>query len=98
MLHLLSLTLLTSELIERIGSGDDVVLQQDMVWLVLQGHADQVKLLQLLANGCQVYVLQEMLAVQGIQHSAVLRGVKIIDYPGLVELTVKNPVIHTWCT
>jgi len=97
MLHLLSLAVLPQEVIERIGAADDVVLQQDMVWTVLQGHADNAKLLQLLANGCQVYVLQDMLAVHGIKNSAVLNGVKIIDYPALVELTVKNQVIHTWC-
>ena len=98
MLHLLSLAVLPQEIIERIGAGDDVVLQQNMVWTVLQDHADNAKLLQLLTNGSQVYVLQDMLAVQGIENSAVLTGVKIIDYPGLVELTVKNPVIHTWCS
>ncbi len=97
MLHLLSLAVLQQEVIERIGAGDDVVLQQDMVWAVLQDHADNAKLLQLLANGCQVHVLQDMLAVHGIKNSAVLTGVEVIDYPGLVELTVKNPVILTWC-
>jgi tRNA 2-thiouridine synthesizing protein B len=97
MLHLLSLAVLPQAVVERIGAGDDVVLQQDMVWTVLQGHCDNAKLLQLLANGCQIYVLQDMLAVHGIKTSSVLSGVKIIDYPGLVELTVKNPVIHSWC-
>jgi tRNA 2-thiouridine synthesizing protein B len=97
MLHLLSLGSLGTELIERIGAGDDVLLQQDLLWLALEGHAENVKLLQLLAKGCRVYVLQEMLVVNGIKHSLVLGGVDIIDYPGLVELTVKNPVIHTWC-
>ena len=97
MLHLLSLAVLSQEVVSRIGEADDVVLQQDLVWTVLLGHADNAKLLQLFAIGCQVYVLQDMLAVHGIKNSAVLAGVKIIDYPGLVELTVKNSVIHTWC-
>jgi sulfur relay protein TusB/DsrH len=98
MLHLLSLTVLSPEIVERIGARDDVVLQQGLVWAALKGHADNAKLLSLLAKQCQVCVLQEMLAVNGIENSAVLAGVKIIDYPGLVELTVKNSAIHTWCS
>ena len=97
MLHLLSLAVLPQEVIERIGFGDDVVLLQDMIWTVLCGHADNTKILQLLANSCQIYVLQDTLAMQGINKTLVLNGVKIVDYPGLVELTVKNPVIHNWC-
>jgi len=97
MLHLLSLSALQSEIVERIASGDDVVLQQGTVWAARKGHADNSRLLQLLAQHSQVYVLLEMLAVNGIELSQLLPGVNVIDYPGLVELTVKNPVIQTWC-
>ncbi len=97
MLHLVSLSPLRQEIVERIAAGDDVVLQQGTVWAALRGHADNAKLLQLLAQSTQVYVLKEILEVNGIVSSQVLAGVNIIDYPGLVGLTVKNPVIHTWC-
>jgi len=26
----------------------------------------------------------------------VLSGLEVVDYAGLVELTVRNPVIHSW--
>lgn len=96
MLHLVSQASLQQEIVERIDIGDDVVLQQGAVWAVLTGHVDNAKLLRLLALPCQVYVLREMLTVYGIEVSQVLTGIRITDYPGLVDLTVKNPVIHTW--
>lgn len=97
MLHLLSQAPLRQEIVERIVAGDDVVLQQSTVWAAISGHADNAKLIQLLAQSSQIYVLREMLEVNGIESSRVLEGVNVIDYPGLVDLTVKNPVIHTWC-
>ncbi len=97
MLHLLSQPPLQQALIERIADGDDVVLQQAMVWSAFTGHADNSKLLQLLARQCRVFVMQEMLTVNGIENSQILAGVDIIDYAFLVDLTVKNPVVHSWC-
>jgi len=97
MLHLVSQSPLQQEIVERMAAGDDVVLQQGTIWAALSGHADNTKLLQLIAEGCLIYVLREMLEANGIEASQILDGVNIIGYPGLVELTVKNPVIHTWC-
>ncbi len=97
MLHLVSQAPLQQEIVERIVVGDDVVLQQGTVWAALNGHVDNAKLLQLLALPAQVYVLRELLEINGIESMRILGGVNVIDYSGLVELTVKNPVIHTWC-
>lgn len=97
MLHLVSLSPLPQEVIERMAFEDDVVLQQGTIWSALSGHAENTKVSQLTVKGCRVYVLRELLEVNGIEASQVFSGVNIIDYPGLVELTVKNPVIHTWC-
>ncbi|WP_347986909.1 DsrH/TusB family sulfur metabolism protein [Methylomonas sp. AM2-LC] len=97
MLHLLSLPVIPPEILERIAPGDDVLLQQGLVWCARLGHHDNSWLLQLLDRNSQVYVLREMLSVQGICTSNILAGVQIIDYAGFVDLAVKNPVIHTWC-
>ena len=97
MLHLVSQSSLPQEIVERIAAGDDVVLQQGAIWAVLSGHADNAKLLSIFALPAQIYVLREILELNGIDFSEVLAGVNIIDYQGLVELTVKNPVIQTWC-
>lgn len=96
MLHLLSTGALQSEMVERIAPGDDVVLQQGVVWAALIGHADNAKLQQLMLKNCRIFVLQEMLTLNGIEISRLLPVIVIIDYPGLVELTVKNPVIQSW--
>lgn len=97
MLHLVSLSPLPPEVAERMAAEDDVVLQQGSIWAALKGHADNAKLSHLMAEGCFIYVLREILEVNGIDDTQILAGVNIIDYPGLVDLTVKNPVIHTWC-
>ena len=97
MLHLLQSPALTNAVVERIASGDDVLLHACTVWAVLEGHADNGMLSKLLDQQCRVYVLQEALTVNGIEINRVLTGIEIIDYAGFVALTVKNPVISTWC-
>lgn len=97
MLHLIADSFLSQALVERIASKDSVVLQAGSVWAATAGHQDNTQLNQLLSQGCDVYVLKDVLAMQGIDQQKLLPGVQAIDYPGLVELTVKHPVIHTWC-
>lgn len=97
MLHLISDAALSAAVIERIASGDDVVLQSGAVWAALDGHRDNAKLNLLLAQTVNIYALEDVLAMNGISHQHLLQGVNVIDYVGFVELTVKNSVIHTWC-
>jgi len=96
MLHLLSQLPLQAALIERIGSGDDVVLMDGAVCAARIGHSGNALLRQLLSRLCRVYALQEMLSVHGVQPQFLLSGLEAVDYAGLVELTVRNPVIHSW--
>jgi tRNA 2-thiouridine synthesizing protein B len=97
MLHLLSQLPLQTAVIERIGSGDDVVLMDGAVCAALAGHSGNALLRQLLSQSCRIYALQEMLLVHGVEPLLLLSGVESVDYAGLVELTVQNPVIHSWC-
>lgn len=97
MLHLLSQMPLQAALIERIGSGDEVVLMDGAVCAALTGHNGNALLRQLLSQSCRVYALQEMLLVHGVEQQRLLADVEPVDYAGLVELTVRNPVIHSWC-
>jgi tRNA 2-thiouridine synthesizing protein B len=96
MLHQLALANLSDALIERIGAGDDVLLQYGTLWALINGHVDNAKLLALQSKCCQLYVLTEALQVNGIEPERIMTGVELIDYAGWVALTVKNPVIHTW--
>ncbi len=97
MLHLIAESTLSQALVERISHGDDVVLQAGAVWAAFLGHRDNAKLSKLLSKGCNVYALCDVLAMNGISHQQLLAGVQPLEYAHLVELTVKNPVIHTWC-
>lgn len=97
MLHLISDAALSAAVMERIANGDDVILQAGSVWAAFAGHADNVKIKQLLSYPCAVYVLEDVLLMHGISRQQLLQGVKAIDYAEFVTLTVKNPVIHTWC-
>lgn len=97
MLHLFAQPVLDSASVERIAAGDDVLLQHGSLWAAFQGHAANSKVRALLAKPSRIYVLQAMLEVNGIAAEQLLEGVVCIDYAGLVALTEKNPVIHTWC-
>lgn len=97
MLHLISQLGLPQAVVERVAAGDDVLLQQSNVWSAVTGHDDNHKLQYLLSLPCRVYVLQELLAVNGILPQQLLTGVQVTDYPGFVALTVDNPAICSWC-
>lgn len=97
MLHLISDSSLSLAIVERIACGDDVVLLTGSAWSAYQGHQDNSKLSSLISQDCEIYILQDILAMFGIQHEQLLPGVHVIEYSDLVALTVKNSVIQTWC-
>jgi len=97
MLHLISQTPLNIAVIERIGSGDDVVFLEIAVWNICLGHVMNAPLQQLMDKACQLHVLQDELEMNGISPDKIMTEVLIIDYSGLVDLSVKNKVIKTWC-
>ncbi len=96
MLHLIAEDSLSQAVVERIAAGDDVVLQAGSIWSALIGHQDNCNIDALLLKPCQVYAMQDLLQANGMTGGQLLNGVVVIDYPELVELTVNNPVIHTW--
>ena len=96
MLHLIAENSLQASVVERIATGDDVILQGGVVWSVLIGHSDNQRLIDLIDRGCKLYALQDVLSAGGITEEQLLPGVQAIDYAAFVDLTVKNPVIHTW--
>ena len=96
MLHILALPRLDSATVERIAAGDDVLLQRGTIWALLPGHQDHPQLTRLKAKNCQLYVLADWLAVNGLLAKVPAQPVQVIDYPGWVELTVSNEIIQTW--
>lgn len=96
MLHLIVQLPVSGTILARIASGDDVVLQQRAVWSAVAGHVLQTKLERLMANQCRLYVLRDDMETNGIVEDQLVPGVDIIDYPGLVELSLANEVSKTW--
>ncbi len=96
MLHLIFRSPVDLAVIARIGNGDDVVFQEAAVWNAMGGHVLNTHFNQLMDKACHLYVLQDELDVSGISQEQLLAGVLVIDYSGLVELTVNNKAIKTW--
>jgi tRNA 2-thiouridine synthesizing protein B len=94
-LHLISQSPIETAIFERIDSGDDVVFLENAVLHILQSRSVSAKLTQLLSTN-RVCVLSNDIAVRGIVPGELIKGFEIIDYAGLVELTVNNRVIQSW--
>ena len=95
MLHLIFQSPIEMVILERIDPGDDVVFLENAVLRLLQKGYLNEALTQLLKRSC-LYVLSDDLVVRGIATDELVTGLEVIDYSGLVALTVKNPVIQSW--
>ena len=71
-----------------------VFLEKSVVHLLQNGKL-QDSLDSLLARG-RLYVLSDDIVVRGITSDELVKGIEVVDYSGLVALTVKNPVIQSW--
>jgi len=94
-LHLIFQSPVETAILERIDSGDVVVFLENAVLRILQNSSKSSALTHLL-NSNRLCVLSDDLAVRGIDADELAKGVEVIDYPGLVELTVNNPLIQSW--
>ena len=95
MLHLIFQSPIELALLERIVSGDEVVFLENAVLRILAKGSLCTRLMQCLEQN-RLYVLADDLEVRGIAVSELVTGIEVIDYAGLVALTVKNPVIQSW--
>lgn len=95
MLHLISQSPVETAVLERIDTGDSVVFLENAVLRVLHNGSLSETLMQLSARN-RLYVLSDELTVRGIRSEELVRGIEVIDYTGLVELTVRHPLIQTW--
>jgi tRNA 2-thiouridine synthesizing protein B len=95
MLHLISQSPIEKAVFERVAIGDELVfLDNAVLRLLQQGELQQT--LSALLKTHPLYVLKDTLAVRGIQPEQLVQGINIIDYPQLVALTIKHPVIQSW--
>jgi tRNA 2-thiouridine synthesizing protein B len=94
-LHLIFQSPIETAILERIDSGDVVVFLENAVLRLLLNSGMSDALAQQL-NSNLLCVLSDDIAVRGIGPDELIKGVMVISYAGLVELTVNNPVIQSW--
>ena len=95
MLHLIFQSPIEIAILERIDSGDEVVFLENSVLRILQKGSLNDSLIQLLKQS-RLYVLVDDIEIRGIEADELVNGIEVIDYPELVSLTVKNPLIQSW--
>lgn len=95
MLHLIFQSPIETALLERIDSGDVVVFLENAALRVLQNSSISDTLTRQLGSN-RLCVLSDDIAIRGIASDELVKGIEVIDYAGLVELTVNNLIIQTW--
>ena len=95
MLHIISSTPINQAILERTAIGDNIILIEDAVIGAVATTAysqDWKSILQYR----KVFALAADLVVRGLDADKIVKGIEIVDYPGFVQLTVDNEVIHSW--
>ncbi len=95
MLHLIFQSPIEAAILDRIDSGDVVVFLENAVLRAIQNSDISDALTQQLGSN-RLCVLSDDIAVRGIVPNELVKGIEVIDYAGLVELTADNPVIQSW--
>ncbi len=96
MLHLIFQSPIDTAVLDRMAHGDSAVFLENAVL----GVSRQGKLADVLADkrlSNRLCVLSEDMAIRGILESELVTGLEVVNYPGLVKLTVENPQIMSWC-
>jgi len=94
-LHLVFQSPIETAILERIDSGDVVVFLENAALWVLKNSGMSIRLTQQLDSN-RLCVLSNDIAVRGIAPDDLVKGFEVIDYAGLVGLTINHPVIQSW--
>ncbi|NOT12474.1 MAG: sulfurtransferase complex subunit TusB [Methylococcaceae bacterium] len=96
MLHLVFQSSIETALFERMATGDEAVFLENAVYRVLiKSHISGLLTQQL--SRSRFYVLSDDLKTRGLAPADLIKGIHVIDYSELVELTLQNQVIQSWC-
>lgn len=82
-------------MLERIETGDAVVFVGNSVLMTLR-RGFLAERLTAMSRVAFLHVLSEGIEMHGIAPDSLVAGIEVIDYPGLVELTLKHEVIQSW--
>lgn len=96
MLHLIFKSSIDNAVLDRMADGDVAVFMESAV-LGLMKNSKLADSFTCKLSSNRLCVLSEDMHVRGVQASEIVPGLEVIDYPGLVNLTVENPQIASWC-
>ena len=96
MLHLIFQLTKDNVVLQRIGSGDDVVFLENAVFRVNKGSFLAKEFQQMAHNNIHLYVLQPEIETRGFNSEQLCGEIEVISYSDLVVLTEKNKVIQSW--
>ncbi len=75
--------------------GSTILLIEDGVYAVTKGSTAESKLKATMAKDIRVYALWPDLEARGMQDT-VIDGIKLVDYPGFVDLVAENKNVQSW--
>lgn len=95
MLHLIFQSPIDPTILDRMAVGDVAVFLESSALNLLQNSllADTIAAQLKTKRLC---VLSEDMATRGILATELVPGLEAIDYPGLVNLAIENPLIQSW--
>ena len=95
MLHLIFQSPVETAILERIDADDAVVFMGHSVLRTL-ARGSLADKLPSMAESRRFYVLSDDIASRGIDREALIGGLEVIEYSGLVALAVDHRVIQSW--
>ena len=75
--------------------GSEVILIEDGVYSAIKG-GNKASVIADAMGDVNFYVLGADIKARGIDESRLIDGVKVVDYSGFVELSVKNDKVSSW--
>lgn len=73
-----------------------ILFIEDGVVAAINNTALSKKLSEAMSNGQKIYVLGNDLAARGLSQERLLKGVKIVDYTGFVQLATEHERVQNW--
>ena len=95
MLHILSQSPIEPAILERVATGDTIILIEDAVIEAL-ATSPQSQHWQNISQTQRVCVLSADIEVRGLATELIPSTIEAVDYRGFVQLTLDNEVIHSW--
>ena len=95
MLHLIYQSPLESATLQRIAINDSVLFMENALFRLLKSSKN-ARELESMSTRHSLFVLGEEIEIRGIHPNELTIGIKVIDYPGFVTLTLNHRLIQTW--